>query len=263
MRLAGLCLLAFLPVAGCQSGQNGESNEAPWVELFNGTDLEGWTPKISGYPAGENFGDTFRVEDGLLKVRYDQYPMFDDRFGHIFFESEFSHYNLVVEYRFVGDGSPGAPGWAWRNSGVMVHSQSAESMQLDQDFPVCLEVQTLGSNWERKRSTGNLCTPGTHVTRNGELLTRHCIDSSSDPWMDDQWVSLRVEVRGGEGVRHMIGDRVVMEYGSPILDENDGDAARLILKGYPSVLESGYICLQSESFPVDFRRVDIQVLPTP
>ena len=42
--------------------------EKGWIALFNGKDLDGWTPKIKGYAAGENYGDTFRVEDGVLKV---------------------------------------------------------------------------------------------------------------------------------------------------------------------------------------------------
>ena len=47
---------------------------AEWIQLFNGKDLTGWTPKIRYHDLGDNFGDTFRVEDGLLKVSYDQYP---------------------------------------------------------------------------------------------------------------------------------------------------------------------------------------------
>ena len=39
-----------------------------WIPLFNGKDLDGWKPKITGYDAGDNFGNTFRVEDGVLKV---------------------------------------------------------------------------------------------------------------------------------------------------------------------------------------------------
>ena len=39
-----------------------------WIQLFNGKDLEGWTPKFTGYPLGVNHLNTFRVEDGLFKV---------------------------------------------------------------------------------------------------------------------------------------------------------------------------------------------------
>ena len=67
-----------------------------WKPLFNGKNLDGWTPKIRGYDLGENFGDTFRVEDGLLKVRYDAYDQFNERFGHLFYEREYSHYLSLI-----------------------------------------------------------------------------------------------------------------------------------------------------------------------
>ena len=80
------------------------ATDEEWRPLFNGEDLEGWTPKIRGYEAGENFGNTFRVEDGVLKVVYDQYDgKFNERFGHLFFDEEFSNYRLRVEYRVVGE----------------------------------------------------------------------------------------------------------------------------------------------------------------
>src|SRR5277367_4920056 len=55
-----------------------------WIPLFNGKDLQGWKPKIKGHDSGDNFGDTFRVEHGILKVVYDRYPKFDNQFGHLF-----------------------------------------------------------------------------------------------------------------------------------------------------------------------------------
>src|SRR4051794_20414403 len=117
-----------------------------WVPLFNGKDLTGWTPKITKYPFGENFGDTFRVEDGLLKVRYDKYDQFDGKFGHLFYKDKFSDYVVRVEYRFVGEQCKGGPGWAIRNSGVMFHCQDPKTMRKDQEFPVSIEAQLLGGN---------------------------------------------------------------------------------------------------------------------
>ena len=73
-----------------------------WIPIFNGKDLEGWTPKIKGQPLGKNFKNTFRVEDGLLKVGYKGYEAFGDRFGHIFYKEKVSHYRMAAEYRFVG-----------------------------------------------------------------------------------------------------------------------------------------------------------------
>ncbi|HBN79220.1 MAG TPA: DUF1080 domain-containing protein, partial [Planctomycetaceae bacterium] len=102
-----------------------------WISLFNGKDLSDWTIKIKGYPLGENFGNTFRVEDGLMKVRYDQYDKFDRKFGHIFYNKPFSHYVLRVEYRFVGDQAPEGEGWALRNSGAMLHGEAPETMGVD------------------------------------------------------------------------------------------------------------------------------------
>ena len=49
----------------------GASAEEKWQQLFNGKNLDGWTPKIRGYELGNNFGNTFRVEDGVMKVGYE------------------------------------------------------------------------------------------------------------------------------------------------------------------------------------------------
>jgi hypothetical protein len=149
-----------------------------WIRLFNGTNLDGWTPKITGYEAGENFGDTFRVRDGKLVVSYDQYDAFGDRFGHLFYEDTFSYYRIAIEYRFVGEQAKGGPDWAVRNSGVMLHGQRPETMPRDQDFPISIEAQFLGGAGSGERTTANLCTPGTHVEMNGELFTTHCVNST-------------------------------------------------------------------------------------
>lgn len=228
-----------------------------WITLFNGADLDGWTPKITGFEAGDNFDNTFRVEDGLLKVRYDNYGSFDGRFGHLFFEAPFDHYKMRVEYRFVGEQCPGGPGWAHRNSGVMVHGQDVRSMGLHQEFPVSIEVQTLGGGGQRERSTGNLCTPGTHVVMDGELQKRHCTNSISKTVHGDEWVMLEIEVRGHESIKHFIDGELVLEYTGPQLDPNDADAKLLIAAGAEIALSGGSISLQSESHPIDYRRVEI------
>ncbi|MFB3787665.1 MAG: DUF1080 domain-containing protein [bacterium] len=230
-----------------------------WIPLFNGKDLEGWKPKITGYELGDNFGNTFRVEDGILKVRYDQYDKFNGRFGHIFYKDKFSHYIIRAEYRFVGEQIPDGPNWALRNSGIMIHCQSPESMRKDQEFPVCIEVQLLGGNGKDERATGNLCTPGTNVVMGGQLITQHCTNSKSKTYHGDQWVTAEVEVHGGAIIKHKINGEVVLEYEQPQLDEKDPDGKSLIKNGN-KLLEEGYISLQSESHPVDFRKVEILVL---
>lgn len=233
------------------------AQESGWIALFNGKDINDWTIKVKGCPPGENYNDTFRVEDGVLKVAYDKYEAFDDRFGHIFYKDKFSKYKLRVEYRFVGEQVKGGAGWALRNNGVMLHCQAPESMAVDQDFPVSIEVQLLGGDGTQPRSTANLCTPGTHVVMEDQLVTRHCTDSHSKTYHGDQWVTVEIEVNGNEGVRHLIDGEVVLEYEKPQLDEKDKDAQALIKSGAPLMVAEGYIALQAESHPTEFRRIDL------
>ncbi len=254
----------FLILAGAMESKsqgNGTSenrDEQGWISIFNGTNLDGWQPKIKGYALNDNFGNTFRVEDGAIKVRYDQYGgKFNERFGHLFFKEKFAHYKIRVEYRFVGEQLPDGPGWATRNSGIMIHCQDPATIRQDQDFPVCIEVQLLGGNGKDDRSTGNLCTPGTNVVLDGKLHTPHCTNSQSKTFHGDQWVTCEVEVHGNELIRHFINGELVLEYEKPQLDENDPDAKKLLDSGTPLMLESGYISLQSESHPVEFRKVEI------
>jgi len=235
------------------------SKPSAWVPLFNGKDLDGWTPKITGYKLGENVAQTFRVENGVLRVAYDGYTDFGGKFGHLFYRTPFSNYVLRVEYRFVGQQTPGGPGWAFRNSGMMIHCQSPESMRQAQDFPVSIEVQLLGGDGQHPRSTGNLCTPGTHVVMGGQLITRHCTDSRSKTYHGDQWVTAEVEVHGNDKIIHRINGETVLQYERSQLDPGDADAKKLIKEGN-TMLHGGYIALQAESHPVEFRKVELQRL---
>jgi hypothetical protein len=264
-RFAALTLALLLAGGQFASAQEKEKDKdkdsSDWIPLFNGKDLTGWTPKIKGYAAGENFGNTFRVEDGVLKVAYDQYPKFDGRFGHLFSRHKYANYRLRIEYRFVGDHCPGGPGWALRNSGVMIHSQSAESLRKDQDFPVSIEVQFLGGDGKHPRHTGNVCTPGTHIVMGGRLITQHCTDSTSKTYAGERWVTSEVEVHGNGTIKHMIDGETVLEYEKAQLDPRDKDAKALIQGGNP-MLREGYIALQSESHPIEFRKVELMPLPS-
>lgn len=230
-------------------------HEAKWKTLFNGKDLSGWTAKVKGYALGENFGDTFRVADGTIQVRYDKYGgKFEDRFGHLFYKTPYSNYILQVEYQFSGEQLPDGPGWAFRNSGVMIHGQDPKTMRLDQDFPVSSEVQLLGN-----RSTANVCTPGTNIVMDGKLRTQHCFDSSSPSFMGDVWVKAEVEVHGHGLVIHRVEGKEVLRYEKIQLDPNDRDGKALIKDGKLEI-GKGTISLQSESHPVSFRNIRIQVL---
>ncbi len=251
--VASFLLLCTATTAHAQD----DASSGKWVSLFNGKNLQGWTPKITGYKLGENFGNTFRVEDGLLKVRYDGYDNFDERFGHLFYKKAFSHYRFRVEYRFVGEQAPGGPGWATRNSGVMVHGEAPEKMTKDQKFPTSIEVQLLGGNGSNERTTSNLCTPGTNVVMQGELVRKHCTSSTSKTYHGDRWVTAEIEVRGNKIIKHVLDGKAVLEYTQPQLDERDAHAKELARQAGGIMLEGGSISLQSESHPIDFRKVEL------
>lgn len=257
--IAGLLVAAPRASSAAPPAEKPSSAPAPaeaWIPLFNGKNVDGWTPKINGFPLGENHADTYRVENGLLRVAYDKYDQFGVKYGHLFYKQPFSHYKLRIEYRFVGDQCPGGPGWATRNSGVMIHCQDPKSMRKDQEFPVSIEVQFLGGNGKDPRTTGNLCTPGTNVVMNGKLITQHCNSSTSKTFHGDQWVTAEVEIKGAGKVVHRINGETVLEYEQPQLDDRDPDA-KALLKDHPKLIEGGYISLQAESHPVEFRKVEI------
>lgn len=232
--------------------------EENWIPLFNGKDLSGWTPKIRYESYGEDPRKTFRVEDGILKVSYENYEEFGESFGHLFFETPYSNYRMRLEYRFTGDQVKGGPGWAFRNSGVMIHGQDPATMVLDQDFPVSIEVQLLGGDGEAERTNANLCTPGTHVFMDDELVKKHCIKSNSKTFHGDDWVTVEIEVQGHGIIRHIAEGDVVLEYTKSVLDAEDPNAAKIVEKAGGNIeLSGGTISLQSESHPVEFRKVEI------
>ncbi len=241
----------------------GPASEEEWISLFNGQDLSGWTVKITGSGVGEDPLGTFRVEDGLLTVGYEDYDGFQNRFGHLFYKEPFSHYQLRVEYRFVGTQIPGGPGWAFKNSGVMFHAQSPESMLKDQSFPLSLEAQFLGGNGTDDRPTANVCTPGTHIEMDGARIEDHCIPASAPTAHGEEWVTVDLFVLGDSLIAHVMDGDTVLVYSRPVIGgggvEEFGAAAKE--EGRP--LTEGYIALQSESHPIQFRQVLLKRLPSP
>ncbi|MGJ1420640.1 3-keto-disaccharide hydrolase [Sphingobacterium spiritivorum] len=227
------------------------------IQLFNGKDMKNWIIKIRQHEVGDNYANTFRVEDGLLKVRYDGYKSFDKQYGHIAYDKPFSAYVLRVQYRFVGEQAPEGEGWAWRNSGAMLHGQDPRTMLKNQDFPISIEGQLLGGDGKNERTTSNLCTPGTNVVMNEKLFTPHCISSKSKTYHGDQWVTADFVVLGDSVIQHILEGQVVLEYNKPQIgggSVSDYDPAQ---KKDGQLLKQGYISLQSESHPIDFKKVEL------
>jgi hypothetical protein len=233
-----------------------EKKENSWISLFNGKDINDWVVKISGTAVGKDDRQTFRVENGVLKVSYDNYDDFNDSFGHLFYKKPYSSYRLKLQYRFVGNQAKGGEPWAAKNSGIMIHSQSPESMGLNQGFPVSLEVQLLGGLEDGlERPTGNLCTPGTNVMMNNKIETTHCINSSSNTYYDDEWINVEVVVMKDSLISHRINGKEVIRYSRPTYGgEYTPDTEEWQAKN-DKPLKEGYIVLQSESHPVEFRNI--------
>jgi hypothetical protein len=230
---------------------------ADWIQLFNGRDLADWIVKFAKHDLGENVHDTFRVADGLLQVRYDKWTSFDGEFGHLFYKEPFSYYRLAAEYRFVGEQVAGGPAWARRNNGLMLHSPHPRTMSRDQDFPISLEVQLLGGLGAGPRTTANLCTPGTNVVMNGQLHTPHCTNSSSRTYDGDQWVRVEVVVHGDGEIRHVVDGVTVLAYSTPQIGGGGVANADPAIKVDGTLLGGGYISLQAETAPIDFRKVEL------
>ena len=247
--LAVAVLLVLFATGGVASPPPGGPAESPWIQLFNGQDLSGWAPKVRGYDLGENPHRLFRVEGGELRVSYDDWPApFDEAFGHLFYETPYSHYRVRAVYRMVGEQVAGGPGWARMNNGLMLHCQPPETMTRDQKFPDSIEAQMLAANRGEDRATGSICTPGTHVVVDGEAIKSHVVGCDGASFGPDQWVTYEVEVRG-DHVQHIVNGVVVHDY----LARQDPFAS-----GVP--LTEGYIAIQAESAPTQFRTIELRVL---
>lgn len=250
-------LLPLVFFSACKS-EKGEKTQSKnqWVSLFNGENLEGWTMKIVRHELGENFGNTFRVEDGILRVRYDQYESFDNKFGALHYNQPFSNYRLKIEYRFVGETAPGAPSWGFRDSGVQFHGQAPESISLDQNFPISLEYNLHGGNGTDERPVGQICANGISVELNGQKNENYCtMPTVKKTFHGDQWVTLEIDVQDGK-IHHFANGEEILAYENPRYHA-DNEIAKTLIKGDDDLVKEGYLSLQSNSHPIDFRKIEI------
>lgn len=226
--------------------------------------------KIAGFPLNENFQETFVVEDSMIRISYENYESFGDAYGHMYYETPYTYYKLAFDYRFTGEQTPGGESWNVRNSGIMLHSQSAESNEFGQHFPVSIELQLLGGLGEEDRTTGNVCTPGTAVVMGDTVNFSHCISSSSATYHGDQWVHAEAIVYGGKEMHFLIEGDTVLSFQQPqigggfiskALEGQDFDRMGIIrdkekwIQQEWQILEGGFIALQAESHPIDFKNI--------
>ncbi|MDH5397687.1 MAG: DUF1080 domain-containing protein [Cyclobacteriaceae bacterium] len=265
--------LTLLFSCSTNKDQSSLNDQEEWLSLFNGKDLDGWDIKIAGYALNDNYNETFRVEDGMIRIMYDKYEEFNDAFGHMYYKKPFSYYKLRFDYRFTGEQLKGGASWNVRNSGVMVHSQSAESNEPHQGFPVSVELQLLGGLKEgEERTTANVCTPGTAVEMDGEVNYSHCINSTSKTYYGDQWVHVEMVVLGDESITHIVEGDTVLQFQKPQIgggftnlkqEGRDFDNFGIVrdkekwISMAGTTLKEGYIALQAESHPIDFKNIEL------
>ncbi len=255
-----LCAV-MMSCGGIKKNSAAEDAEAGFKPLFNGKDIKDWFVKIYHHEVGENFGNTFRVVDGIIQIRYDQYGDFNNQFGHLYYKTPFSYYHLKYEYRFVGKQQRGAPDYTLLNSGMMFHSQDPRTMLKEQDWPISIEMQLLGGLGDgHSRPTGNMCSPGTDVVYQGKIATDHCINSTSKTYDGEQWVRAELIVLGDSLIKHIINGDTVLQYSKPQIGGGIAHGYDPKYKQDGKLLSSGFIALQSEGQPVDFRNIRIKQL---
>lgn len=234
----------------------GQNDTKKWVSLFNGKNLDNWKPKIAGYKLGENYGNTFRVENGILSTRYNQYDSFNSKFGALYYDKKFTNYRLKVEYRFIGNLTPGAPSWGFRDGGIQYYCQAPATVGLDQSFPVCLEYNLHGGNGKDERPTGEICVSGMFADINGKRNEGNCTPPAvKRTFHGDQWVTAEIDVQNGK-ITHFVNGEQILQFDNPRYDSANAAAKNFITSGNDAV-KDGYISLQSNSHPMDFRKVEI------
>jgi hypothetical protein len=257
VRLIAATAIAF-SVASCASVPGAGEG---WKPLFDGRTLDGWTPKIRGFPLGENYRDTFRVKDGAIVVSYDKYDQFGERFGHLFYKDAIrGAYRLRFEYRFLEEHPADTPAWAIANSGVMIYGQDPRTMAVEDSFPVSVEAQLLGTAPGQTRFNGNMCSPGTNVVMDGQLVTTHCIYSKTPSGPNGVWAQFEVEVAADGTVTQKINGVPTIVYSAVQLDPEGRMANSKPLveaAGGKVMLDGGTISLQSEGNPIEFRKIEI------
>ena len=255
--IAALFALVVLTACGQHKAPNTDTEE--WVDLLSLENQKHWVPKIKGYALGDNFGNTFQFEDALLVVQYQNYSAFENRFGHIFYDSLMSSYHLKFTYRFTDDHLKDTPDWAFRNSGVMFHGQSPESMLIDQDFPISVEYQLLGeAEAGVPRPTANMCSPGTEVFIDGEMAASHCVSSTSATYAYNSWVTAELIVHEDGHIIHVVEGDTVMRYEKPVIGGGVVNGFDPAVKDDGRELNSGFISFQAEGHGIQFKHIMIR-----
>lgn len=261
-RMRALAAALLIGAAGARA------EDSAWVQLFNGKDLKDWDIKFTKHPLNDNFNNTFKVVDGVLSVDYSGWGAFNQEFGHAANKTRaWSYYLLRAEYRVGEKQVNGGPAWALQNNGLMLHSQSMASMTLNQDFPVSMETQLLGASnmGADNNSSMNLCTPGTGfytTATGGSVNPAHCYSANTATRpKPGEWTWVSASVMGDSIIRHYLGasptGTPVLTYYRPVYLSGGISSPPSNLPANGTRLQEGYIAIQAETHPYDFRKIEV------
>ncbi|MNT34741.1 hypothetical protein D3C72_1707380 [compost metagenome] len=105
-----------------------------------------------------------------------------------------------------------------------------------------------------------MCSPGTDIVYQGKKLESHCLDSSSKTYDGDQWVKAELIVQGDSLITHIINGDTVLQYSEPTIGGGVANRYDPRIKIDGKKLKQGFIALQSEGQPVEFRNIYLKDL---
>lgn len=218
----------LLVLAACSA----EPQAPVTVHLFNGADLHGWHADIPDADGNPDIAASFSVRDGLL-ISHGS-PQ-----GHLLTDDFYSNYELIVEYRWPGEGG---------NCGVLVHASIPR--MLYGMFPQSIECQMHAGNAGDFWCIGeNIAVENMAERRNGDPATwtgeeganrhiRNLTDDSEKPL--GEWNTMKIVCRD-KNIDIWVNDDHVMS-------------------GFDCTATSGSVAIQAEGTPCEFRRIDLTPL---
>ncbi len=272
-------------------------NDSNWIQMLRkgDTKLSDWTPKIQGHAAGENpynsfsYGETSDGQPRLI-VTDTVSNTSSYGYGHLFYKTAYSDYIVRAKYHFPTKESfaGGAGSWTIQNNGLMLHCQSAASMDKGQDYPKSIENQLIGY-WSYgdgsppNTTTSNLCLVNTSVNYHGQWYSdgtgHHCTQSKFHSLAYD---SSTTPAKGanstnatwpGKDIWEYAMDRVIDSTSMTFYMRSRPDTAwdsvlgvtqiRLGLTntssgpGSTTALGSGYISIQMEGTSTEFASIEV------
>ena len=95
---------------------------------------------------------------------------------------------------------------------------------------------------------------------NGKLHRRTAPTRSPKPITATSGSRPRSKSAATSLIKHFINGKAVLEYSEPQLDDRDAHASELAAKDGGKMITGGTISLQSESHPIEFRKVELMKL---